>query len=530
MQLHPSLLILVFSFFFSCPLHAGKRWTDFPDATRILGQPDFVTIAPGGTVNATSLSSPWGIAVDPATGKVFVADFLNHRVLRFASFAALTNGAAAEAVLGQPDFTSNTPGLSPSAFDSPQGVFVDGAGRLWVADSGNARILRFDGASTLGDFPAANAVLGQPDFVSNAMVTSINGLRLPRGLALDAAGNLFVTDVTANRVLLFAAAATLANGANASLVLGQGNFTNLSAATSQSRMSSPNSLVLDGAGNLYVADRGNHRVLRYDNAAALTNGANADGVFGQIDFLTKVTSTSATGMNGPIDLRLDPDGLLWVAEFTNTRVIGFEDPASVGTGATPVRVIGQADFTTNISAAAVNRFGAPAGLALDGLGRLYVTDFAAHRVLTFEKDHHLPDFTIGEKIGSQRGANVYNRTGAGQKKPVKTKGKEVKFVGVLGNDGNIPDTYLVRSDRTNARFTIKVFALTGGKRNITAGAKIGTHQSGTILAGGAQTFEMRVRAKSKFREKRATNKTWIEAASTTDGELDRVIGEVKNRP
>ena len=63
--------------------------------------------------------------------------------------------------------------------------------------------------------------------------------------------------------------------------------------------------------------------------------------------------TSATGMNGPIDLRVDSDGVLWVAEFTNTRVIGFENPASVGTGATPVRVIGQADFTTNISVAAV---------------------------------------------------------------------------------------------------------------------------------------------------------------------------------
>lgn len=528
MQLHPSLIILVFSFFFSCPLHAGKRWTDFPDAVRVLGHPDFVSSGSG--TGATSLSSPWGIAVDPATGKVFVADFQNHRVLRYASYASLTNGAPAESVLGQPDFTSNTPGLSSSAFDSPQGVFVDGAGRLWVSDANNARILRFDGAAALGDFPAASAVLGQPDFITNSAATSISKLRLPRGLVVDAAGNLFVADVTASRVLMYADAATLGNGADAALVLGQNDFTTFSAAISANRMNSPNALALDAAGNLYVADRGNHRVLRYDGAAGLTNGANADGVFGQADFVTKVTSTSATGMNGPIDLRVDSDGVLWVAEFTNTRVIGFENPASVGTGATPVRVIGQADFTTNISVAAVNRFGAPAGLALDGLGRLYVTDFAVHRILIFEKDHHQPDFTIGEKIGSQRGANLYNRTGAGQKKPVKTAGKEVKFVGLLGNDGNIPDTYLVRSDRTDAKYTIKVFALTGGKRNITAAAKVGTHQSGTVLAGGAQTYEMRVKPKSKFRAKRATNKAWIEAASMTDGELDRVIGEVKNRP
>jgi len=144
---------------------AGSFQT-FQPASIVLGQPDF-------TSNGSSLSpsfpgglgNPSGIAIDPTTGKVFVSDTGNSRVLRFSSVAAWQkNGALPEAVFGQPNFTgynANQGMASPTAATMwfPEGLFVDSTGRLWVADSGNNRVLFFVLASLLGNDPPADGVL-----------------------------------------------------------------------------------------------------------------------------------------------------------------------------------------------------------------------------------------------------------------------------------------------------------------------------------------------------------------------------------
>jgi DNA-binding beta-propeller fold protein YncE len=123
-------------------------------ASGVLGQLDFVTRTTGKT--ASTMNNVFGVAVDPTTGKLFVADRNNNRVLRFSSAAKLTSGAAAEAVLGQPDDTTNTSGLSAVKMTTPVRLFVDAAGRLWVSDYGNRRVLRFDGASAKATGAAAD--------------------------------------------------------------------------------------------------------------------------------------------------------------------------------------------------------------------------------------------------------------------------------------------------------------------------------------------------------------------------------------
>ena len=80
---------------------AAINWIDFQAAAGVLGQPGFGTNGTG-LPNAFNFTSPRGIAVDPTTGKVFVVDNGHERVLRFSALAAVINGSAAEAVLGQP--------------------------------------------------------------------------------------------------------------------------------------------------------------------------------------------------------------------------------------------------------------------------------------------------------------------------------------------------------------------------------------------------------------------------------------------
>src|SRR5277367_1596880 len=87
-------------------VHA-QSWTNGQAASYVIGQTGFGLN--GSALTSTGLTMPFTIAEDPATGKVFVCDYGNNRVLRYPSIAAMTNGTAAEAVLGQPDFITSTP-------------------------------------------------------------------------------------------------------------------------------------------------------------------------------------------------------------------------------------------------------------------------------------------------------------------------------------------------------------------------------------------------------------------------------------
>ncbi len=105
------------------------------------------------------------------------------------------------------------------------GVYADAGGRLWVCEDDNNRALRFDGAAAKANGAAADGVLGQPDFTSNAFNSTQNGVGNLRGVFGDEAGRIYLTDESNHRVLVFNDAAAKPNGANADVVLGQPTFT-----------------------------------------------------------------------------------------------------------------------------------------------------------------------------------------------------------------------------------------------------------------------------------------------------------------
>jgi sugar lactone lactonase YvrE len=375
---------------------AQKKIPNYAAANLVLGQTDFVSAVDPNVASSFSLDRPEGVVLDSVSGKVFVSDYQNHRVLRYRNLNSLTNGAGAEAVFGQPSFSKNSSGAAANTTGHPIGLCLDRLGRLWVASSSHGRVLMFEAAAYRSDQPTADKVLGQPDFTTSSSGTTAAKMSDPYGVFVDAADRLWVADAGNNRVLRFDNVSAKGNGANADGVLGQVNFTNSGSATSSSGMNFPTSVTVSSTGTLYLTDYSNHRVLIFQNAAGLSNGAGATKVLGQPDFVTSTANLTATGMNEPTGLFLTPTDSLWVTDLGNNRIIRFDNVSAKVSGASADGVLCQPNFTTktvalNIKGSLNGSYSAP---FVDGAGALWIADTDHHRVLRFPPDVTLPLLTV----------------------------------------------------------------------------------------------------------------------------------------
>ena len=380
-------------------------------ADAVVGKPNLTT-GTGGTASATNLVSVAQVAEDPVTGALWVADYSADRVLRFSSAAGFASGEAANLVLGQAGFTQsgcNTGGISASTLCNPFGVAVDQTGRLYVADQTNNRILVF--VAPFSNGMAASWVIGQADFASSAInrggAPAANTLNFPRGLALDPAGNLYVADLENHRVLKYSAPAV--TGASASKVFGQAGYTTNASATTATGLNKPDGVAVDRDLNLWVASEGSNRVLRYDGGAALGD-TTADLVLCQPDFVTGTSGITATKCSGPVGVAVDREGVVYVSEFFNSRVLRF---TTLANGASATAVIGQANFTTGtcnrgLAAPTADTLCNPFSATVDRTGNLLVGEFTNDRVLRYD----LPRARVAPTIASLSPAAVPAGSGA----------------------------------------------------------------------------------------------------------------------
>ena len=319
----------------------------------------------------------------------------------------------ADGILGKPDFSEITPNqVTSTRLFNPGGVLVDRSvrpNRVYVYDGGNSRVL---GLSHLGhvqsgpyqgqpctsnsDYPAstcaiqeglgADLVLGQPSFTRSACNGDGNFQTYPQR-APTSASTLCSMPV------------------DQTSPLEGGGFANMA---------------LDLAGNLYVPDWSNHRVLRYNSP--FTTDTLADAVWGQADFAGN-TCNRDRGVGSPDNASLclespfnegfvggvaiDSGGNLWVADNQNDRVLRFPYSSTLGLpGPFADLVLGQPNFASSAHGAALNQMWAPAAVRVDVTGTVYVADSLNGRVLVFE-----PPLTSGMAATRLLGSGLRLPTG-----------------------------------------------------------------------------------------------------------------------
>jgi sugar lactone lactonase YvrE len=326
--------------------HVIRKITPTGDVSTLAGIPGFPgsTEGPGTTAQ---FNLPSGVAVD-ASGNILVADAGNHKIRRItpAGFVSLVAGTG-----------NSGSGEGPGAFaqfNSPSGVAADPNGNIYVADAGNNKIRKISGGlvSTLAG-GGANGVT--PGFANGSGTSAL--FNLPTGVVADAAGNVYVSDKfnhAIRQITPSGVVATLSGNGTAGFVDG------LPAA---SRFNSPAGIAIDVSGNLFIAEEGNQRIREIGTLVAVTSLA-GNGLRGFAD-----GPGSTAQFDYPRNLAVDASGNIIVAEGHRIRKITPAGDVSTLAGT------GIGGYSGDGGPATSANLNAPQDVAIDGSGNIFVADF-----------------------------------------------------------------------------------------------------------------------------------------------------------
>ena len=266
------------------------------------------SLGDGGQATAAQLTSPRSVAHD-ASGNLYIADFTGHRVRKVTKATGVITTVAGTGVSG---YSGDGAAATLAQVQNPAGLAVDAAGNLYIADRGNHRI-RVVSAST--GYISTVAGTGTGGFSGDGAAATLAQLNYPLGVAVDAAGNLYIADYSNHRIRKV----TQSTG-NISTIAGTGvrAYGGDGGLATAAQLDSPRRVALDPSGTyLFIADTGNNRVRTLPAAGGViitvagtgTAGYNGDGIAG-----------TAADLNTPVGISVDALGSLYIADSDNHRV------------------------------------------------------------------------------------------------------------------------------------------------------------------------------------------------------------------
>jgi sugar lactone lactonase YvrE len=257
-----------------------------------------------GTGSAARFAEPQGVALDSATN-IYVADTFNNTVRRVTPSGSVTTRA------GSPEFGGSADGIGSSArFNHPTGVAVDSATNVYVADTWNHTIRKMTPARLVTTIAGVAGSSGSVDGIGKAA-----RFDRPSGMTVDSAGNLYVADTYNNSIRKLTPVGT--NWVVTTLGGMSGFYGTADGAGSAARFSNPNGVAVDSAGNLYVADFYFNTIRKGYPPPKLLNLSFVPGQF-------RFDLTAPPGHS--VVVEASPDLASWLPIWTNTSPLNFSDP------------------------------------------------------------------------------------------------------------------------------------------------------------------------------------------------------------
>jgi len=318
----------------------------------------------GGLANKAALNSPSGVAVDNA-GNVYIADSGNNRIRKISSagiintVAGCGNNTTACVQVGLGD---GGPATAPLIMN-PWDVVADNAGNFYFTDSGNMRVRKVDASGTISTVAGGGTNNpGDGGLGVNAQLVN------PVGLAIDSGGNLYFTDVNTNRVRKVSTSGIITT------IAGNGGkgFSGDGLQATNATLNGPRGVGLDNAGNIYIADTMNARVRKVNMAGVITTVAGN----GQAGVPQDGASATSSSLNSPWSVKADAAGNIYISDSQNIRVFKVNTSGIITTFAGN----GTAGFSGDGGPAVSAQLDGPAGLAVDAVGSVYISDTVGNRL------------------------------------------------------------------------------------------------------------------------------------------------------
>jgi uncharacterized protein (TIGR03437 family) len=349
--------------------------------TRIAGNGRSGFSGDGGPAIAAQLEYPAGIAID-VTGNVYVADRDAAVVRRISSNGTISTFAGT----GTAGYSGDGGPAASAQLNGPLGLALDSNGNLFVADTGNNVVREISSNGNISTV-AGNSLAG---YMADAVPATTTSLNSPEGVAVDRAGNLYIADTVNDRIRMVTPAGVISTVAGTGLSAVYGSIydgTGVSTTTGDGGPATaaaivlPTDVALDASGNLYIADYGNGRIRQVVNGTIDTLAGAAGGApleIGQLAVSEQLT--------GPTGLAVDAAGDIYFAEGSIGTGSGLSPGDfriwEVNSAGLLVAAagIGLESYSGDGGPAAIAQLNAPSGVALDSGGNLFVADTLNHRV------------------------------------------------------------------------------------------------------------------------------------------------------
>lgn len=314
-----------------------------------------VSGAMDGTAAAAQFFTPAAVAVGP-DGTVYVADLNNQTVRKIAADGVVTTLA------GSPRISGTVDGVGAAArFNRPVAIAVDGNGIVYVAEESGTGLRRIAPDGTVTTLAGTAGMVGSTD--GNGAAARFGALA---GLAVDGAGDVWVADADSHAVRKVTSAGAVTTVAGKPTDHGSND-----GSIAEARFHFPVGIAVDDAGNLYVADAGNATVRKISAGGTVTTLAGSPGMTGTVD-----DTGPAARFRLPVDVAVDSDGNLYVADESDATIRKVAPGGVVTTLAgSPGSINGETD-----GVGANAHFVSPRGVAIDDSRALYITDISTNTI------------------------------------------------------------------------------------------------------------------------------------------------------
>ena len=352
----------------------------------------YTGVVDGGPATLGQLNLPSSVTLDGA-GNMYIADSLHNRIRMVCGAALKTTIAGTTCTTagiistivgdGKPGYTGDGAMAAQATVNTPSGVAIDGAGTLYIADTGNDVVRMVSAATGKISTVAGNGLTGDSNanlIGDGGPATSAN-LNAPLSVVADGVGNLYIVDSYDHRIREVKAdtgiISTIAgNGFTSSNGGGGYNSDNIAATSSQ--LNFPYGIAFDTSGNLYIADSANNRIRKVEAVGGAITvasqistlaGTGAQGGVGSCG--TSPSPAISTALYSPQSVAVDAAGNVYIADTQNAGI----RKVNPSTGVLSTLVQGGCGVSYAAGNFASNALYGPKGLYLDGVGNLYISDY-----------------------------------------------------------------------------------------------------------------------------------------------------------